>query len=137
MGLKKNSKVSAEFSMSSLTDIIFLLLIFFMLTSNLIAIDPFDLPESDSKTVAPTNIIAQVRASGEIKLKVEGEESIVTSTKQIIRKIKPALGSLSNKENATLTIVAEVGVPFNKVAMLMSAAAELRLKAILATQPSG
>ena len=34
MGLKKDSKVSAEFSMSSLTDIIFLLLIFFMLTSS-------------------------------------------------------------------------------------------------------
>ncbi len=35
--------------MSSLTDIIFLLLIFFMLTSTLVRIDPFDLPESDSK----------------------------------------------------------------------------------------
>jgi len=137
MGLKKRNKVSAEFSMSSLTDIIFLLLIFFMLTSKLIAIDPFELPESDSKTVAPTNIIAQVRADGEIKLKVEGKESIVTTTKEIIRKIKPAIGTLTNQENATLTIVAEVGVPFNKVAMLMSAAAELRLKAILATQPTG
>lgn len=37
MGLKKNSKVTAEFNMSSLTDIIFLLLIFFMLTSNAIS----------------------------------------------------------------------------------------------------
>lgn len=36
MGLKKRNKVSAEFSMSSLTDIIFLLLIFFMLTSSMI-----------------------------------------------------------------------------------------------------
>ena len=37
MGLKKRSKVSAEFNMSSLTDIIFLLLIFFMLTSTVVA----------------------------------------------------------------------------------------------------
>ncbi len=36
MGIKKRNKVSAEFSMSSLTDIIFLLLIFFMLTSSMI-----------------------------------------------------------------------------------------------------
>lgn len=36
MGIKKSSKVSAEFNMSSLTDIIFLLLIFFMLTSSLV-----------------------------------------------------------------------------------------------------
>lgn len=37
MGFKKRTKVSAEFSMSSLTDIIFLLLIFFMLTSSLVS----------------------------------------------------------------------------------------------------
>ena len=36
MAIKKRNKVSAEFSMSSLTDIIFLLLIFFMLTSSMI-----------------------------------------------------------------------------------------------------
>lgn len=34
---KKKSKISAEFNMSSLTDIIFLLLIFFMLTSSIVA----------------------------------------------------------------------------------------------------
>ena len=36
MAIKKKSKVSAEFNMSSLTDIIFLLLIFFMLTSSMV-----------------------------------------------------------------------------------------------------
>ena len=34
MGLKRRNKAIAEFNMSSLTDIIFLLLIFFMLTSS-------------------------------------------------------------------------------------------------------
>ena len=34
--MKKRNKASAEFSMSSLTDIIFLLLIFFMLTSSMV-----------------------------------------------------------------------------------------------------
>ena len=37
MALRKRSKVSAEFNMSSLTDIIFLLLIFLMLTSTVVA----------------------------------------------------------------------------------------------------
>lgn len=37
MGLKKSNKASAEFNMSSLTDIVFLLLIFFMLTSNVVS----------------------------------------------------------------------------------------------------
>ena len=54
MGLKKRSKVSAEFSMSSLTDIIFLLLIFFMLTSSLVAPNALNLklPGSSRTKVA-------------------------------------------------------------------------------------
>ena len=64
MALKKRNKVTAEFNMSSLTDIIFLLLIFFMLTSNIVQIKPFDLPISDSQTVAPTNIVVQLERNG-------------------------------------------------------------------------
>jgi biopolymer transport protein ExbD len=54
MAFKKRSKVSAEFSMSSLTDIIFLLLIFFMLTSTLVAPNAinFNLPGSTQKRVS-------------------------------------------------------------------------------------
>ncbi len=52
MGMKKNSKVSAEFSMSSLTDIIFLLLIFFMLTSSSVVPNALNLqlPGQSKKT---------------------------------------------------------------------------------------
>ena len=64
MGLKRRNKVSAEFSMSSLTDIIFLLLIFFMLTSTLVKIQPFELPESDAKTVAPTSVVVRIEKNG-------------------------------------------------------------------------
>jgi biopolymer transport protein ExbD len=53
MGLKKRSKVSAEFNMSSLTDIIFLLLIFFMLTSSLVAPNALNL-KLPGKTKVPT-----------------------------------------------------------------------------------
>ena len=69
MGLGKRNKVSAEFSMSSLTDIIFLLLIFFMLTSSVIQIqDKVNLPESDSKTVAPQSAVVSVLDGGRFKV---------------------------------------------------------------------
>ena len=57
MGLKKRSKVSAEFSMSSLTDIIFLLLIFFMLTSSLVIPNALNLklPGKSSSNQPPSN----------------------------------------------------------------------------------
>ena len=54
MGIKKKSKVSAEFSMSSLTDIIFLLLIFFMLTSSLIIPNALNLKLPGKSRVPPT-----------------------------------------------------------------------------------
>ena len=65
MGLKKRSKVNAEFSMSSLTDIIFLLLIFFMLTSSMVQIS-MDLPTSNSQTVAPTDMAVMLRLDGSL-----------------------------------------------------------------------
>lgn len=57
MGIKKKSRVSAEFSMSSLTDIIFLLLIFFMLTSSLIIPNALNLklPGTESRATVTSD----------------------------------------------------------------------------------
>lgn len=67
MALKKKSKVSAEFSMSSLTDIIFLLLIFFMLTSSIIIPNALNLqlPSSTgaSKSITRPNQV-EIRENG-------------------------------------------------------------------------
>ncbi len=65
MGLKKKSKVSAEFNMSSLTDIIFLLLIFFMLTSTIVAPNAinFKLPGSSKPRVESSSDLDRIRVS--------------------------------------------------------------------------
>ena len=55
MGIKKRSKVSAQFNMSSLTDIIFLLLIFFMLTSSLVTPNALNLQLPGRKSTTPTS----------------------------------------------------------------------------------
>ena len=53
MGLQSKHKVNAAFSMSSMTDVIFLLLIFFMLTSTFITPSglPVNLPSSKSSNI--------------------------------------------------------------------------------------
>ncbi|MFK7807671.1 MAG: ExbD/TolR family protein [Saprospiraceae bacterium] len=132
MGLKKRSKVSAEFSMSSLTDIIFLLLIFFMLTANFVKIDNLELPQSDSITVAPTSIAVSLAKNGDMKL--NGESITMGRLSGAVRK---ELAEQEDRANATITIVAEVGVPFSKVTDIMNVAKQLRMKAILATSPKG
>ena len=69
MGLKKNNKVSAEFSMSSLTDIIFLLLIFFMLTSSLVAPNAVNLKLPGKKRMTQTS---EKKTLDEIAIRSDG-----------------------------------------------------------------
>ena len=127
--MKKRNKVSAEFSMSSLTDIIFLLLIFFMLTSSAIQVN-IDIPTATSKTVAPTSIQVQIEKDGRLSL----NGSKVTLSK-LLGKVNTLKRSQENKENATIMIIAEKGVPWSKVQDIMKVAATLKMKAIIATQP--
>ena len=63
MGLKKRTKVSADFSMSSLTDIIFLLLIFFMLTSSVVSPTAINLqlPNSSVRAKQTKTIVGPIR----------------------------------------------------------------------------
>jgi len=76
MGLKKKSKVSAEFNMSSLTDIIFLLLIFFMLTSSLINPNAINLklPSSSKVSTPSRSKITKVRVGSTGNLYVNGKK---------------------------------------------------------------
>lgn len=115
--------------MSSLTDIIFLLLIFFMLTSSMVQIN-IPLPTSDSKTVAPSDLIVMMTKDG--RLTFNGKK---ISKSALQKKIGAELASMSNRENASLSIVAEVDVPWDKIYDVMVIASRLKIKAHIATQP--
>ena len=56
MKLKGRNKVSPEFSMSSMTDIVFLLLVFFMLTSNAPNALDLLLPKAKGKSTNTQNV---------------------------------------------------------------------------------
>lgn len=129
MGMKKRNKVNAEFSMSSLTDIIFLLLIFFMLTSSLVQIN-VELPTSDSKTIAPTDFTVMMTVDGSTTYNGK-----TAKLRDIKSKIQADYQEMDNKQNATIAIVAEVGVPWTKVNDIIEISNSLRMRAIIATQP--
>ena len=118
--------------MSSLTDIIFLLLIFFMLTSSMIQIN-IDLPESSSKTVAPTDYTVMMTVDGAVKFNGK-----IAKMRDIKKLIQQADKVATNKEYATVAIVSEVGVPWKRVNEVMEIASSLKMRAIIATkQPKG
>jgi biopolymer transport protein ExbD len=62
MAIRSRNKVSPNFNMSSMTDIVFLLLIFFMLTSTLVSPNALKLllPSSSSKTLAPQTVSVSI-----------------------------------------------------------------------------
>ncbi len=129
--MKKRAQVSAEFSMSSLTDIIFLLLIFFMLTSSMVQIN-VTLPESNSTTIAPSDLIVMMTMDG--NLTFNGKK---ISKSKLKNKLKSTIAGMSNRENAAVSIVAEVGVPWKKINDIITLASQLKIKAHIATQPKG
>ena len=132
MALKKRSKVSAEFSMSSLTDIIFLLLIFFMLTSTLVSQNALNLklPSSASKTVAPQSVAISIEKQGDFYF--NGKRMGISDLGKNLRREVKAAGKGSN---TTVTIFAERGTPIEYVVQVMDLANQNKVQAILATEP--
>ncbi len=89
-----------------------------------------ELPESSSKTVAPTDYTVMMTKDGAVTF--NGKKA---SFGQIEGLIRSAVADDSNKKNATVAIVSEVGVPWKKVSDLMEIASKLKMRAIIATQP--
>ena len=102
-----------------------------MLTANFVKIENFELPKSDSKTVAPTSIAVSLSKDGGMSL--NGQK---TTLSKLTRAVRKELARSEDRANATITIVAEVGVPFERVVDVMNIAKNLRMKAILATSPN-
>ncbi|MEK7253261.1 MAG: biopolymer transporter ExbD [Bacteroidota bacterium] len=130
MGLKRRNKTSAEFSLASMTDVIFLLLIFFVLTSNFVKITESELPESDSKTVAPATVIVEIGRDG--KLNFGGVTHTPASLKAALQAKRKEAG---DPKDFTITIAAYKDAPFDYVTDVIKIAGEMRAKAILATKP--
>ena len=101
-----------------------------MLTSTLVKIQPFDLPESDSKTVASTSVVVTIDKGGNHTLNNQDIDR-----RALERALRQAIRTSENTQNAAVTIVAEIGTPFDHVVNIMNIAARLKVKAIIATEP--
>lgn len=130
MDLKRRNKVSAEFSMSSMTDIVFLLLIFFMIASTLVTTSALDLilPNSKAQTVKRKDVTVNI--SPDLQYSVGNQ---VVSESQLENEV---LRQVENKENAVVILRADKSVPYEKIVMVMDLAYRNKLKMIAATDPS-
>lgn len=130
MNLRGRNKVSAEFSMSSMTDIVFLLLVFFLLTSPAITPDALDLilPKAKGKTSNVQKASVSITKDGAYYVDKErvSEYSIESELKK----------TLAGQEEPTIILRAEEGVPIEDAVFVMDIANRNNFKVVLAVRPN-
>lgn len=128
MKLKGRNKVSPEFSMSSMTDIVFLLLIFFMLTANSPNALDLLLPKAKGKSTNTQNV--SVTINKDLEYFVNKEQI----NKQYIEiELKKAL---EGQEKPTIILRAEESIAIKEAVNVMDIANRNSYKLILAVRPN-
>ncbi len=130
MNLRGRNKVSPEFSMSSMTDIVFLLLVFFLLTSPAITPDALDLilPKAKGKTSNQQNL--SVSITKDLDFYVNKERVTENNLEGYI------VNELNGVEEPTIILRAEEGVPIENAVNVMDIANRNQFKIVLAVRPN-
>ena len=130
MAYKKRTKVSAEFSMSSMTDIIFLLLIFFMLTSSVVAPNALNLKLPGRQNASQEKI--KNPAAVEI---TQGGSYALNGRNLSIESLDAELkGRADSDPDLSITISPENDTPVEYVVAVMDIALRYSVDAILLTE---
>lgn len=121
--------------MSSMTDLVFLLLIFFLITSTLVNPNALKLmlPKSTGQVSAKATVSVSIKDWGndEYTYHINGNEQPVP-----FNEVEDELtGLLQTEEDPTFSIYADQSVPVKEVVAVMNIAKRNHYKVILATQP--
>ena len=130
MALKSRNKVSPNFNMSSMTDIVFLLLIFFMLTSTLVSPNALKLllPNSKSKTLEKQTI--SVSINKDLDFYINENPVIENNLESELKEV------LSNQKEPAIILHADKTVDIEHVVKVMDIAYRNKYKIVLATKPN-
>jgi biopolymer transport protein ExbD len=135
MPIQTRNKISASFSMASMSDLVFLLLIFFMITSTLVAPNAIKLllPNSSSKTMAKQTVTVYINENQNFFVEeLQVSEDVLES--QIDQK-------LEGQTEGTVVLRADKSVPVQYIVTVIDAVNVInqkngtKHKVILATLP--
>lgn len=129
MNLRGRNKVSAEFNMSSMTDIVFLLLIFFMITSTMVTTNALDLVLPKAKGKTDSNKSISVSIDKELKFYID-KNAVQEATLEA-----ELLSLLSKDKDRPVILRVEESVPIEKAVYVMDIANRNQIKIVLAVRP--
>jgi biopolymer transport protein ExbD len=129
MQLNRKNKVSTEFNMASMTDLVFLLLIFFMLTSNFVTPSgmPVNLPSTNKETPMQT-VKTTVTITSDLRYFVNNKETSADA-------IEYDLKTLMKGDENVIVLHVDKTVPTEYFVKVASIANALGAKVSLATKP--
>ena len=140
MALKRSFQSLDTFSMSSMTDVIFLLLIFFMVTSTLIfpaAID-VNLPQSSEQTSSKPLTEVYVDSLSQFFIVMDRTDSLPSNSipRAVTHDELLAALTLIQQQDSTrgIALYADEKVEYGKIVELLDMAARRRMKMVLATR---
>ena len=125
---KSQLKFDANFNMSSMTDIVFLLLIFFMLTSNFVTPSAVEVNVPTSNSGGAVMPKLTITISKEEKFYVNKQEVTIEQMKDELKSI------LTNSGDKEVVLHAEETTPINKIIQVMDIGHELGIKVQLAVK---
>lgn len=131
MAIESRHKTNKNFAMSGMTDIVFLLLIFFMIASTLIspAARDVQLPESNNQTQA--NPVVVVSIGQDKSIFVDDQEYSMGELEGVLRKKLESYG-----EAPTVRLNADRDLNMEEVFAFLNIAKRNSYKVILGTRPS-
>ena len=134
MALKRRNKVSPLFSMASMTDVIFLLLIFFMITSTVVSPNAIKvlLPQGKQQTSAKplTRVIIDKELNYYAAFGNEKEQPVT------LEELTPFLQRCAACEpEMYVALYADESVPYREIVQILNIANENHFKMVLATRP--
>ena len=132
--LKRRTRITPTFSMSSMTDIIFLLLIFFMITSTMVAPNAIKVLLPQGKKQTTTKAISRVVIDKDQNIyAANGTEDERPVT---LEELPAVLGeAVTDSTDLYVSLYADEMVPYKKIVEVLSRANEHHFKMVLATRP--
>jgi len=129
MALRSRNRVEVNYSVAGMTDIIFLLLLFFMLTSTLINPNALNLLLPRSNSQVPAKPITTVSITKDILFFIDRKQVDIQHIETTLK------GKMADQKDPVVSINADRSVPIEHIVTIMNIARRNNYKVILATSP--
>ncbi|MBQ2838710.1 MAG: biopolymer transporter ExbD [Muribaculaceae bacterium] len=135
MALKRQHEISANFSMASMTDVIFLLLVFFMVTSTFVFPTALEvnLPQSSEQTAIKPGTRVYLDKEMQLFVSHDKEEPQAIHLDNLVTYLVTVQ---VQAPESFIALYADEEVPYGKVVEILNLAAQNNLKMVLATKPA-